>query len=890
MSSFDKVVKLACKPKPAPPKAKYLDPIIAATWSEDGAVHDVCKALVPRLREPNAIVAFKALIVLHCMIRNGATDNVLSHLSSSEVLRLRNVSAGNWEGNRILCPSPPYPLTAVDVGYNAPQNMQHYALYLDSRIRAYRELKHDAIRVQAETNRDLRLNNSIEEDMAYTTAPPSKASSTKSKPPQRSRTITGRKLRVMTVEKGLLRETKAVQKMIDSLVECRFYLDDLEDELTITALRMLVKDLLILFQAGNEGVINVLEHYFEMSKYDAEEALSIYRNFCGQTERVVEYLGVAKKLQNLLNVPVPNLKHAPVSLASSLQEYLNDPNFEQNRVEYKASKAAAERNPKGRNGAPSAEQAAHNPFVQRQLTGALASQPFGGQVQIQSTGFLPSLPFQFAQSSPPTHPLSSSQANSFSIQSHQAPQHRPFSTFVPQQATSLQPGPTPGFLQPQPTGSNPFRQSVLIPQTSGMLTLNSNGIPPVPPPSAPRTNSFFQLTSNLQSQSPQQHTAPFVQARQPVPSSTQFGHNSLSEVPARPASTPLTSIVADPSSTSPPIAQAVKSHQTGSRNPFGVPVAPAPPVPKPPTLLELSMGFGRLGVDGSQPLPQSQSIAATSPQVQSTNTVPTESTFTTVASSFAFANKLEENASTPSSDLHSLGSHSLHVQMTPTNASSKASDSLSFPLSSQPTNATVASRAPSIPVAGPIKPQHTGFGGVKPFKPTSSFGASLLESLPPIPQSGATTPDPNAQTTTPSLPTNITLSGSVYASSVGKDSNVLGTMNPQPTGVNFPSQRVNGGFTPGVGLRPQPTGALGAANPFRATMFAATSASPTVSGVSNTLVSSVSTPPFGGLSNGSGVSPAFGSVFGNGAFSPSFTHLGQDGSSMQQQNAGASLI
>lgn len=39
--------------------------------------------------------------------------------------------------------------------------------------------------------------------------------------PQRSKTIAGRKLRVMTVEKGLLRETKTVQKMIDTLVECR---------------------------------------------------------------------------------------------------------------------------------------------------------------------------------------------------------------------------------------------------------------------------------------------------------------------------------------------------------------------------------------------------------------------------------------------------------------------------------------------------------------------------------------------------------------------------------------------------------------------------------------------------------------------------------------------
>lgn len=72
---------------------------------------------------------------------------------------------------------------------------------------------------------------------------------------------------------------------------------------------MLVKDLIILFQALNEGVINVLEHYFEMSHVDAESALSIYRKFCRQTEKVMEYLAIAKKLQNLLNVPVPNLRH-----------------------------------------------------------------------------------------------------------------------------------------------------------------------------------------------------------------------------------------------------------------------------------------------------------------------------------------------------------------------------------------------------------------------------------------------------------------------------------------------------------------------------------------------------------------------------------------------------
>ena len=53
----------------------------------------------------------------------------------------------------------------------------------------------------------------------------------------------------------------------------------------------------------------LLENYFEMSHVDAETALDVYQRFCRQTEKVVDYLSVAKKLENLLNVPIPNLKH-----------------------------------------------------------------------------------------------------------------------------------------------------------------------------------------------------------------------------------------------------------------------------------------------------------------------------------------------------------------------------------------------------------------------------------------------------------------------------------------------------------------------------------------------------------------------------------------------------
>jgi len=156
------------------------------------------------------------------MIRNGATDNVLSYLSSSEVLRLQNVSTGNWEGSNSLRTSINALLKQSATGYSAPQSLQQYSIYLDSRIRAYRDLKHDAIRVQSETNRDARVLRDIEED-GYKSGKNSGNDSLKSTTSghQRSKTLMGRKLRVMTVEKGLLRETKVVQRMIDALTECR---------------------------------------------------------------------------------------------------------------------------------------------------------------------------------------------------------------------------------------------------------------------------------------------------------------------------------------------------------------------------------------------------------------------------------------------------------------------------------------------------------------------------------------------------------------------------------------------------------------------------------------------------------------------------------------------
>lgn len=79
------------------------------------------------------------------MIRTGNTENLLQTLSSGsgDPLRLRNVAdsfAGQNQGQ-------PFE------GYAAPTNMGMYAMYLDVRIKCFKDLKHDYVRTQTESNR-----------------------------------------------------------------------------------------------------------------------------------------------------------------------------------------------------------------------------------------------------------------------------------------------------------------------------------------------------------------------------------------------------------------------------------------------------------------------------------------------------------------------------------------------------------------------------------------------------------------------------------------------------------------------------------------------------------------------------------------------------------------
>lgn len=254
------------------------------------------RALAVRLKDSAWTIVYKSLIVIHLMIREGARDVTLDHLARQP--RMMDLKHG--------------PATS-------PQSMglPRYAKYLQVRVVEYKKTGIDYVRFQSSN---------------------------------------GSRLKNLTIDKGLLRECESVLHQLDALLKCNYREDEvLNNDITLTSFRMLVSDLLALYQVLNEGVINVLEHYFEMSKFDASEALEIYNHFTKHTVRVVSFLRVAKTLEHATKLTVPNIKHAPTSLTKSLEDYLNDPDFEVNHRQYLAEKEAKKDTPlssRSREGTP----------------------------------------------------------------------------------------------------------------------------------------------------------------------------------------------------------------------------------------------------------------------------------------------------------------------------------------------------------------------------------------------------------------------------------------------------------------------------------------------------------------------------------------------------------
>lgn len=79
----------------APPKAKYVEHILVATHAGEAGVAEIFRALQNRLRDSTWSIVFKALIIVHLMIREGEPNVTLKYLADSpSKLAISNFSDG----------------------------------------------------------------------------------------------------------------------------------------------------------------------------------------------------------------------------------------------------------------------------------------------------------------------------------------------------------------------------------------------------------------------------------------------------------------------------------------------------------------------------------------------------------------------------------------------------------------------------------------------------------------------------------------------------------------------------------------------------------------------------------------------------------------------------
>lgn len=279
------------------------------------------------------------------------------------------------------------------------------------------------------------------------------------------------------------------------------------------------------------------EHYFEMSRPDAERALQIYKTFGRQTEQVVQYLSLARQYETSTRLEVPKLKHAPTTLTNSLEDYLNDPDFEINRRQYLAQQEAK------RTGKPVSSAPKSTPFDRPSDT-TTQGHSFQQPAQQIPKGPAPDLidffesieqnQQQMASPSNPQQQFHTGMLQGQAYQQAQIPQQTGYNPFLQQQQQQQpqfqsQPLPQPGPLQTDFTGAGFGGYGPQPPQQTHAFQFQSN-LSPIP------QNGVADFQQQQQQQQQQmalqpQHTStnPFRQSMMPT------GNAQVSPMSANPA-------------------------------------------------------------------------------------------------------------------------------------------------------------------------------------------------------------------------------------------------------------------------------------------------------------------------------------------------------------------
>ncbi|XP_057176469.1 phosphatidylinositol binding clathrin assembly protein a isoform X6 [Triplophysa rosa] len=263
-SAVSKTVCKATTHEVMGPKKKHLDYLIQCTNEMNVNIPQLADTLFERTTNTSWVVLFKTLITTHHIMVYG-NERFVQYLASRNTL----FNLSNFLDKSGL------------QGYDMSTFIRRYSRYLNEKAVSYRQVAFDFTKVK--------------------------------------RGAVG-VMRTMNTEK-LLKTIPIIQNQMDALLDFNVNANELTNGVINAAFMLLFKDAIRLFAAYNEGIINLLEKYFDMKKVQCKEGLDIYKKFLTRMTRISEFLKVAEQV-GIDRGDIPDLSQAPSSLLDALEQHL----------------------------------------------------------------------------------------------------------------------------------------------------------------------------------------------------------------------------------------------------------------------------------------------------------------------------------------------------------------------------------------------------------------------------------------------------------------------------------------------------------------------------------------------------------------------------------------